>query len=413
MSTNSQRSNEQQTWFAVQRHQEQVFVVEQRGGYPSPDSGQAAVRVVATGICGADVRVCTGNKVATGDPRRYTTLGHEGIGVVTELSVGTFGLQVGDHIVILPHYFPSEHSTHCPSVEVVPSCIGAGHTLHMGWDIPGVFADALVAPSTHLVRIEQAHLERANRLAPDLGAAVFAMTEPMLCTLSAYHLAEQQTRELLQQDLPTGRALVIGCGPIGILHALALRSRGFEVWFADTVSQRASLARRCLGGGSLYDADTAGAFDLVIVAASSANAIRMGEALVKNRGVLYLFAGLNSAERESTDLSRTLSYERLHRSAQGFVTRTHGKTILYVGHSGYFECLAEQAIAAVASNAAELDRAITGVIRGWISPCIESRVSQESSWSTPDRSPAIVSVLQGTDLRSQHGKLIVDLRQQA
>ncbi len=412
MSTKSQRFNEQ-TWFAVQRYQEQVFVVEQRGGYPSPARDEAAVSVVATGICGADVRVCTGNKVATGDPLSYTTLGHEGIGVVTALGAGTSGLQVGDHVVILPHYFPSEHSTHCPSKEVVPSCIGAGHTLHMGWDIPGVFADALVAPATHLVPIERAHLERANRLAPDLGAAVFALAEPMLCTLSAYHLAEGQSRELLQQDLPTGRALVIGCGPIGVLHALALRSRGLEVWFADTVPQRASLARRCLGGGSLYDAATAGAFDVVIVAASSAGAIRMGEALVRNRGVLYLFAGLNSAERESTDRSRTLSYERLHRSAQGFVTRTGGKTILYVGHSGYFECLAPEAVAAVASNAAELDRAITGVIRGWTSPCIEARGPQQSSWSTPDRSPAIVSVLQGTDLRTQHGKLLVDLRLQA
>src|SRR5438128_9810595 len=53
------------------------------------------------------------------------------------------------------------------------------------------------------------------------------------------------------------------------------------------------------------------------------------------------------------------------------------------------------------------DRSIQlGGIRGWSSPCIESRLLGGVDWATEDCSPAIVQVLQGADLRARHGKLL-------
>src|SRR5262249_25431179 len=148
---------------------------------------------------------------------------------------------------------------------------------------------------------------------------------------------------------------------------------------------------------------TAAGFDLAMITASSAQAIQMGETLVRDEGIVYVFSGLNAAERAAMDPENLFFYERLHRTAKPILTTTRllsgDKSIVYLGHSGYFERLTPEAIDAVAANAAALDRMITGIIRGWSSPRIESRLPGGIDWTTEDGSPAIISVLSGTDLR--------------
>ncbi|MFL5588388.1 MAG: alcohol dehydrogenase catalytic domain-containing protein [Ktedonobacteraceae bacterium] len=394
--------------FEVQRHLDQVYVARQNGDVPRPRPGEVLLEMVACGICGADIRVVTKNKTASGDAASYITLGHEGIGRVVALGDAP-ELQPGDYAVVLPHVHRSENMPPCFAPRITPVCIGSGHTLHMGWDIDGCFADFMVVPTTNVVRVARRHLRLAARQAPRLREAIFALVEPMLCTLSAYELLKMH----LQNDLPPGRALVIGCGPIGILHGLALLERGFEVWLMDTVQKRAELAQWCLDHrGHVFDpVKHSGAFDLSMVTASSAAAIRTGEALVRKGGIVYLFAGLNTADRAAMDQENIFYYEPVHRRAQDIRTTLRlahkDKSILYLGHSGYFEHLVPQAIAAVAANAASLDRAVTGIIPGLASSRIVSRLPGGVDWTTGDGSPAIVSILNGTDLRERHCKLIV------
>src|SRR5258708_6986719 len=75
-------------WFEVQRHLGQVHVARQSGDLPRPQPGQALLKMVACGICGADIRVVSGDKSATGEPDRFTVLGHEGL-AVSSLSMRT------------------------------------------------------------------------------------------------------------------------------------------------------------------------------------------------------------------------------------------------------------------------------------------------------------------------------------
>jgi threonine dehydrogenase-like Zn-dependent dehydrogenase len=395
--------------FEVQRHLDQVYVARQNGDVPQPQPGEVLLQMVACGICGADIRVVTKNKTASGEAGRYTTLGHEGIGRVVAVGGNVAELQLGDYTVVLPHVHRDECAPPCLASSITPVCIGCGHTLHMGWDIDGCFTDVLVVPITNIVRIDQRYLHLAARQAPRLREAIFALVEPMLCTLSAYELVETY----LQRELPPGRALVIGCGPIGVLHSLALLERGFEVWLMDTLQKRAELAQWCLDyQGQVFDpAKQAEAFDLVMVTASSAAAVRTGETLVRKGGIVYLFAGLNTIDRAAMDREKLFLYESLHRRAQDIRTTVRlvreEKPVLYLGHSGYFERLAPRAIAAVAAHAAALDRAVTGVIPGFASPRIVSRLPGGIDWTTEDGSPAIVSILNGTDLRERHCKLLV------
>lgn len=395
--------------FEVQRHLDQIYVARQSGGVPRPQAGEILLHMVACGICGADIRVATGNKSASGEHERYTTLGHEGIGRVVALGSHVPGLQPGDYVVILPHIHDNKRVPECVASSINPVCIGCGHTLHMGWDIDGCFADFVIVPISNIVCIPQRSLRFAAKQAPQLREAIFALVEPMLCTLSAYELMENY----FQRTLHPGRALVIGCGPIGILHSLALLERGFEVWLLDTLQKRAALAQWCLND-RVYIFDPAkqrGAFDLVMVTASSAAAIRTGEALVRNGGIVYLFAGLNTPDRAVMDRENIFFYEPVHRKAHGLLRTDHfiheGKSILYLGHSGYFEHLAPQAIATVAANAVAFDRAVTGIIPGFASQRIVSRLPGGIDWTTRDGSPAIVSILKGADVRERHGKLLV------
>lgn len=395
-----------QQWHQAQREQGIVAIAQMHGPLPQPSPGEARVHILGAGICGADLRVVRGDKVATGDPNRPIRLGHEGVGVIDQLGSGTTPLAIGDVVVVLPHHFPADHAAHCTSTAMVPECIGQGHSLHLGWDLPGIWGDVVMAPTTHLVRVDPTYVQLAELLAPHLGAALFALTEPMLCVLSSYELITQQQRQL---HLPTqggGRALVIGCGPIGILHGVALRKYGYTLTFADQEPARVQLAQCCLPGSAVYQGECD--FDLVIVSASSLGAIKQGEAVTRDGGLLYLFAGLNTVERQATDASGMLSYERIHRAARAvWTTQPDGRRGLYLGHSGYFEALAPQAVAMVAANATALGRAVTGVIPGWTSPTICALADGQTDWSTPDGAPALLSVLGGLDLRAGHGKLLI------
>lgn len=395
--------------FEVQRHLDQIYVARQNGDVPRPRPDEVLLKMVACGICGADIRVVARNKAAPEKPGHYITLGHEGVGRIIASHGNAAHSQLDEYAVVLPHVHRCKHGAPCSAPCITPTCIGNGHTLHMGWEIDGCFADYTVVPAANIVRIARQHLSLAARQTSGLREAIFALVEPMLCTLSTYELLNIY----LQRDLPSGRALVIGCGPIGLLHSLVLLAQGFEVWLTDTVQRRAELVQWCLDyQGHIFDPARSGrTFDLVMVTASDSAAIRIGEMFVRKGGIIYLFAGLNTADRTAMDRENVFFYERVHRKAQNICTTlrlaNQTRSISYLGHSGYFEHLAPQAIATVAANARFLDRAVTGIIPGFASPCVTSRLPGGVDWRSRNGSPAIVAVLKGMDLRERHCKLLV------
>jgi hypothetical protein len=59
------------------------------------------------------------------------------------------------------------------------------------------------------------------------------------------------------------------------------------------------------------------------------------------------------------------------------------------------------------AGSARLDQLITGVIAGWSSPTIQSRVPGVETWTSGDGSAAILSVLGGHANLSEHGKIVL------
>ena len=162
------RSNQ---WFEVQQHLGQVHVARQSGDLPRPQPGQALLQIVACGICAADIRVVSGDKASSGESDRYTVLGHEGVGRIIAVNEDAARFQPGDYVVILPHvHITTDHcdGPRCLTSRINPVCTGSGHTLHMGWDIDGCFADFVLVPTSNMVHVAPKHLHRASEQAPGL-----------------------------------------------------------------------------------------------------------------------------------------------------------------------------------------------------------------------------------------------------
>jgi len=66
---------------------------------PHPDSGEVVVRTAAVGICGSDIHLFRGDHPYTQYPM---ILGHEAVGVVSEIGASVTHVKPGDHVVLEP-----------------------------------------------------------------------------------------------------------------------------------------------------------------------------------------------------------------------------------------------------------------------------------------------------------------------
>src|SRR6185295_5972107 len=63
---------------------------------PEPKSGEALVRVTLTTICGTDLHIVRGEYPV----KAGLVIGHEPVGVITELGAGVTGYRVGDRVLV-------------------------------------------------------------------------------------------------------------------------------------------------------------------------------------------------------------------------------------------------------------------------------------------------------------------------
>ena len=172
---------------------------------PEIKSGEALLRVKAAAICGTDLRVIQHGHHRIPDGTRRI-LGHEIAGVVEAVSSNVSGLQTGMPVAIAPNI----HCGNCMH------CI-QGHThlcenyMAFGIGIDGGFAEYMVLPSK---AIKQGNIV-PMKAGTDYAQA--ALTEPLSCCLNSLEYTEFSLGETL---------LIIGAGPIGIMHTLLANCMG-------------------------------------------------------------------------------------------------------------------------------------------------------------------------------------------
>jgi L-iditol 2-dehydrogenase len=205
------------------------FVFEERE-IPEPGPGEVVVNVAACGICGTDLNVFAGRRPKGWKIVFPFQMGHELSGVVH--AVGDEvpdkpGLRVGDRVVP-DGRLPCGYCRYC-RLGHENLCGNAGY-------IAGGYAQYATYPFRNLVKVPAG---------VDLIEAAFA--EPLACCING-------NNKLV--DVPMGGVgVVIGSGPIGLLHVQLLRSRGLRVIAIDLKDRRAEMAKT-LGAETVIQART-------------------------------------------------------------------------------------------------------------------------------------------------------------
>ena len=309
---------------------------------PRPGPGEVLIRVKGSGVCATDVKILGGS----GLPKHLPTiLGHEAAGVVEALGDGVVGLAAGQRVAVYPIAACGE-CFYC-RLGRHPLCLKPYGLAH-GAD--GGFAEYLLVPR-QIVRL-------GGIL--DIGDMPFdlaAMIEPISCCLSA---AEQCATK------PGDTVLVIGCGPLGLMHTVVSKAAGARVIAADVDERRLEKAAEAGADVTLNPAKadmtaevrnlTRVGADIVIAAVGSASIVEQYLPLVRNGGVFNIFGGTPKGETVALD-PRWLHYGEI------VLTGTFAASLRHFRQSLEFVGNHPDAVGRLISERCRLDEVLAAVER--------------------------------------------------
>lgn len=191
---------------------------------PKIAKGEILVKVLSASICGTDLRIFHGNHRMYA-PGTVRIPGHEVVGTIAEIGEDVGGYAVGQRVFCAPN----TGCGHCLQ------CITGNNNLCASYDAIGVTSDGGFA---EYVRIPANSVRQGNVILLDekVDSAVAALMEPFACVLrgqNALHMRPGET------------ALIIGAGPIGVMHVKLAKARGAgRVIVSEPIADRAEQAKR-------------------------------------------------------------------------------------------------------------------------------------------------------------------------
>lgn len=181
---------------------------------PAVREGEALLRVLYCGICGADVASFTGNQPFTTYPR---IPGHEFSAQVVSIPANDEGIKAGDIVTCNPYF--NCGSCYACRKGLVNACTD---NQTMGVQRDGAFCEYIAMPVSRVIP------------GKGLNARQLALIEPF--AISQHALSRCPVK-------PGDRLLIIGAGPIGLFALLAAKVKGAEVTVSDVLDGRLAMAR--------------------------------------------------------------------------------------------------------------------------------------------------------------------------
>ena len=189
---------------------------------PTPGNGQVLVNVTGCGICGSDLHaryhadaqadvLAEAGYHGFGRSHEQVVFGHEFCGTIADYGPNTARkVKAGTPVVALP----------------LVSTPGGMHAIGLSASAPGAYAEQVVIEEAFMMPLP-------NGLSPEIGV----LTEPMAI---GYHAVNRS--EISRKDA----AIVIGCGPVGLVIICMLKQRGVDTIVASDLSAgRRALALAC------------------------------------------------------------------------------------------------------------------------------------------------------------------------
>jgi threonine dehydrogenase-like Zn-dependent dehydrogenase len=261
---------------------------------PRPGPGEALVRIQRAGLCGTDLLVYDGVYKGRNRPIPYPlVLGHEASGEVVELGAGVTGPAEGTAVAI-------EAVTGCGACF---QCVRGRYNLcpdwhHIGLTMAGTLAEFAIVPAASLLPIPAGM---------SLDAAAFL--EPLATVVNTL----ERTR-----PAPGVPSAILGPGPFGLLHVIALRAAGagpIVVFGRPGDESRLAVASRC-GADLAVVADRASAaahvaeltggagMGLVIETAGTAEAVQTALEITSGGGTLATLGLVRQTEIDALQVMR-------------------------------------------------------------------------------------------------------------
>lgn len=195
-------------------------IVFKRVEKPSCPAGGLLLRVIACGVCSTDVKVFESGHRDLVYPR---ILGHEIVGIIVQSQNEHF--KTGQRVQVYPglgcggcDFCISGESRRCNSLRIVGFSIDGGFAEYLSVPYPAITAGGI------------------NSIPDFVGDTEAVLTEPLASCINAQEKVGLNQGETL---------LIIGAGPLGLLHARLGRHRGAgKIIIADCSEFRLSWALR-------------------------------------------------------------------------------------------------------------------------------------------------------------------------
>jgi L-iditol 2-dehydrogenase len=172
---------------------------------PAIGKDEILVKVISASICGTDLRIFHGNHRLY-PPGTVRIPGHEVVGTIAEIGADVENYSIGQRVFCAPN----TGCGHCLQ------CITGNNNLCANYDAIGVTSDGGFA---EYVRIPANSVRQGNviPIGDAIDSAVAALMEPFACVLRGQNALRMNPGEIV---------LVVGAGPIGVMHVKLARARG-------------------------------------------------------------------------------------------------------------------------------------------------------------------------------------------
>lgn len=260
---------------------------------PVPGDGELLVRVRAALTCGTDLKAYVRGHALIPMPGPF---GHEFSGVVDAAGRGVRRFRRGDPVMAV-------HSAPCRT------CVSCGQGRHnlctdiMETKVLGAFSEYVLIPR-HIVS------QNVFRKPDHLDFREAAFLEPLACVVHGMTPCRIG---------PSTTVLVIGAGPIGLLHLLLARAQGARVLITGLEPERLSLARRLGAAAAFLPGETAGQVraatdgagaDYVFECTGQPEVWEASVNHVRRGGTVVLFGGCRTGATVTFDAAR-LHYDEI------------------------------------------------------------------------------------------------------
>lgn len=286
---------------AVVYHGPEDIRVEQR---PTPEIGpdEALLKVVNTSICGTDLRIYKGghSRYPEGTVR---IPGHEVVGDIVQVGDNVTSLELGGRYFVAPNMVTAANRISVTGNNNLSKDFAA-----IGITMDGSFAEYLRIPAAAIL---QGNL---IPIGPDDDPAVAALIEPFACVLRG-----QRPLNIKPGDF----VLVVGAGPIGIMHVLLAQLQGAAKVIVSEISPERGQQALSFGADRVInpaeedlDAIIAGetdgwGMDVIITAAPAHRAQEDAIRLAAVGGRINFFGGLPKDNPTITLDSNAVHYKEL------------------------------------------------------------------------------------------------------